>query len=89
MAYISQDYYALRGLVNTHNATCSLDFSGIITRVGAAVQDFACGHRIVGMAPNHLGPYIQVPQWACCRLEGDESFEVSIPRYDDAHYSQM
>jgi threonine dehydrogenase-like Zn-dependent dehydrogenase len=81
MAYSWQDYYALRRLVNTRDATCSLAFSGVISRVGAAVKDFSCGDRVVGMAPNRLGSYIQVPQWACCKFQKNESFAVSVLRY--------
>jgi NADPH:quinone reductase-like Zn-dependent oxidoreductase len=72
----AKDYYVLRGLVNTRGATCSLDFSGIVIRVGTVVTDFVCGDRVVGMAPNHLGSHIQVPQWACCKLRKDKKFAV-------------
>jgi hypothetical protein len=78
MANDFQNSYSLRGLANTHNATCSDDFSGVITRVGSAVPDLAPGDRVTGMSPNRFNPCLQVPHWACCKLEKDESFIVSF-----------
>lgn len=70
------DFDVLAGKADTMNGTCSLEYSGIVERVGAAVTSFKCGDRVVAMAPSHLQTTLIVPDWACQNLEDGEDFNT-------------
>lgn len=55
----------LAGKVDTKNATCSLEFCGIVERIGSAVLSLAPGDRVVVMAPSHFQTSQVVPEWSC------------------------
>lgn len=46
---------------------------------------FAIGDRVVVMAPNSFATVECVPEWACCKLEEHESFEVRLRRVNKQH----
>lgn len=73
-----QDLYVLGNQIDTKDGTSALEFSGIITRIGATVSDFKVGDRVLAMAPNHFRTYEYVPEWACCKLSQTEGFSVSL-----------
>ncbi|KAI5866016.1 reducing type I polyketide synthase 10 [Durotheca rogersii] len=73
----AKDFYVLAGRVDTPKATCQLECAGTIVQVGSAVTEFAAGDRVVVMAPTHFQTYQTVPQWACQKLQDDESFDVA------------
>lgn len=70
----AKDLYVLAGKVDTPNATCTLEYSGVIERVGDEVEDFKAGDRVVVMAPGHFKSSEIVPHWACKKLQDDEDF---------------
>lgn len=49
----------------------------MIVAVGESVQDIKVGDRIVAMAPGHFATYERFPEWAVCKLNDDEDFNVS------------
>ena len=68
--------YVCASRIDTKDATCSLEFSGIVTRTGVGVSQFEPGDQVVVMAPNHFRTYACVPEWACYKLNGEEDFQV-------------
>ncbi|KAM3427266.1 hypothetical protein NHJ13734_009044 [Beauveria thailandica] len=46
----------------------SAEYSGIITKVGASVKNFAVGDAVYGMGHGHLGNYTQVPACFAAKL---------------------
>ncbi|BCS03320.1 type I polyketide synthase [Aspergillus luchuensis] len=71
----AKDFYVLGGKTETKDATCALEFCGVVENVGAAVTRVAVGDRVVVMAPNHFRTSEVVPEWSCQKLEENESFE--------------
>ena len=72
----AKDFYVLAGKVDTKNSTCSLEFCGLIDKIGSAVSSLAPGDRVVVMAPVHFETSQVVPEWACQKLEDYEDFNV-------------
>lgn len=72
----AKDFYMLAGKVDTKNATCSLEFCGIVERIGSAVSSLAPGDRVVVMAPSHFQTSQVVPEWSCQKLEDHEDFNI-------------
>ena len=72
----AKDFYVLAGKVDTKNSTCSLEFCGIVDKIGSAVSSLAPGDRVVVMAPVHFETSQVVPEWACQKLEEYEDFNV-------------
>ncbi|KAJ6092588.1 polyketide synthase [Penicillium sp. IBT 16267x] len=70
----AKDLYVLAGKVDTPNATCTLEYSGIVERIGAEVKELHVGDRVVVMAPGHFKSSEIVPEWACKKLRSDEDF---------------
>ncbi|KAK6513545.1 hypothetical protein TWF281_005168 [Arthrobotrys megalospora] len=68
----AKDFYALGGRVDTKNATCLLEFAGIVEEVGLHVTDFAVGDRVYVMAPSFFRTSEIVPSWACHKLKDTE-----------------
>lgn len=73
---VQQDVYALSDKVDIRESTCALEFSGVVTKAGAAVSPFVPGDRVVVMAPSHFAVSEHVPEWACCKLRDEEDFAV-------------
>ena len=71
-----QDLYVLAGKTETRDTNCSLEFSCIVARCGSDVSSFRPGDWVVIMAPNSFAVYAQVPEWACCKLRGNEGVTV-------------
>ncbi|KAI0189868.1 reducing type I polyketide synthase 10 [Astrocystis sublimbata] len=72
----AKDFYVLAGRVETQNATCQLECTGIVVQIGSDVTNFAIGDRVVAMAPMHFQTYQTLPTWACHKLEGMDSFDI-------------
>ena len=72
----AKDFYVLGGKVDTTNATCTLEYCGIVEKIGNAVRNLTCGDRVVVMAPGHFRTNETVPDWACQKLENHEDFNV-------------
>lgn len=70
----AKDLYVLGGKVDTKDASCTLEFSGVVEKVGPNVTDIKRGDRVVVMAPGHFKTTEIVPQWACKKLQDDEDF---------------
>jgi len=72
----AKDYYVLGGKTETKDATCMLEFGGVVERVGCDVDGLNPGDRVVVMAPAFFRTSEIVPAWACKKLLPDESFDV-------------
>ncbi|KAI9724598.1 MAG: Type I Iterative PKS [Chrysothrix sp. TS-e1954] len=73
----AKDLYVFGAKVDTRNSTCSLEHSGIVTKVGEDVKDFAPGDLVVAMAPGKFSTFERVPQWACHKLSPTTDLSVS------------
>lgn len=73
----AKDIYVLAGKVDTKDATCTLEFSGVVEKVGLGVTDIKSGDRVVVMAPGHFKTTEIVPRWACKKLQDDEDFATT------------
>ncbi|VUC37208.1 unnamed protein product [Clonostachys rosea] len=74
----AKDIYVLAGRVDTPEATCALEFAGVVESIGAGVTDFQKGDRVVAMAPNHFRSREVVPQWAVRKLLDTEDFTSMV-----------
>ncbi|KAJ5589352.1 hypothetical protein N7537_012030 [Penicillium hordei] len=73
----AKDFYALAGKVNTKEAMCKLECSGIVTRVAdSGIERLAVGDRVVTMGPGHFLTHERLPEWACQKLQDDEELHV-------------
>ncbi|PKX88903.1 type I polyketide synthase [Aspergillus novofumigatus IBT 16806] len=73
----AKDFYALAGKVNTKEAVCKLECSGIVTRVAdSGIERLAVGDRVVAMGPGHFSTHERFPEWACQKLQDDEELHV-------------
>ncbi|RFU27489.1 hypothetical protein B7463_g8851, partial [Scytalidium lignicola] len=72
----AKDYYVLGGKTETKDATCMLEFCGVLERVGSEVHDLSPGDRVVVMAPRFFRTSEIIPAWACKKLLPDEPFNV-------------
>jgi acyl transferase domain-containing protein/NADPH:quinone reductase-like Zn-dependent oxidoreductase/NADP-dependent 3-hydroxy acid dehydrogenase YdfG len=70
----AKDLYTLSGKIDTIANTCSCEFSGIITRLGSNVTNFAVGDRVVSSAPGRYRTYESVPASVCYKISDNESF---------------
>ncbi|KAI9653650.1 MAG: Type I Iterative PKS [Bathelium mastoideum] len=77
----AKDLYTLLAKVDTRERTCNLEFAGIITRVGRLVSGYTPGDRVCVAAPNHFETVQRIPEWACCKMNENESYTTlsSIP----------
>ncbi|KAF3095918.1 hypothetical protein TWF569_001295 [Orbilia oligospora] len=71
----AKDFYSLGGRVDTKNATCILEFSGVIEKIGQNVTNLSVGDRVCVMAPGFFRTSEVVPDWACIVLNDDEDFD--------------
>ncbi|KAJ5100496.1 Acyl transferase/acyl hydrolase/lysophospholipase [Penicillium angulare] len=69
-----KDLYAITTKMDTKDASCSCECSGVITAVGENVSEFKAGDRVVAMAPGHFETVARFPQWAVSKLTEDEDF---------------
>ncbi|RDW91779.1 polyketide synthase-nonribosomal peptide synthetase [Coleophoma crateriformis] len=73
----AKDFYALAGKVETKEAGCKLECSGVVTKVAASnIQRLSVGDRVVVMSPGHFLTHERFPEWACQKLLDDEDFNV-------------
>ncbi|KAF3223872.1 hypothetical protein TWF679_000305 [Orbilia oligospora] len=71
----AKDFYSLGGRIDTKNATCILEFSGVIEKIGENVTNLSIGDRVCVMAPGFFRTSEIVPDWACIVLNDDEDFD--------------
>jgi acyl transferase domain-containing protein len=71
----AKDFYVLGGKTETKEATCTLEFCGVVENVGTEVTRVAVGDRVVVMAPAHFKTSEIVPEWACQKLNDNETFD--------------
>jgi NADPH:quinone reductase-like Zn-dependent oxidoreductase len=74
----AKDVYALNGKVDTRNGTTALEFSGVVTAVGAGpdARHIHVGDRVVVLAPNHFTTIERVPAWAVHKILPSEEYSV-------------
>ncbi|KAI0392744.1 reducing type I polyketide synthase 10 [Xylariaceae sp. FL0594] len=72
----AKDFYVLAGKVETQDATCQLECTGIVVAVGSAVTEFAVDDRVVAMAPTHFQTYQTLPTWACHKLDKADNLDL-------------
>ena len=60
--------------METPGNTYSCEFTGIITAIGSKVTRFSVGDKVVCAAPSRFGKYQCVPEWACVKMEENESY---------------
>ncbi|KAI1377698.1 polyketide synthase-like protein [Hypoxylon crocopeplum] len=72
----AKDIYAMSGRVETHNSTTALDFSGVVSAVGADVTHLKPGDRVVAWAPNHFGTTERVPAASVHKMLPTEDLTV-------------
>ena len=72
----AKDLYVLAGKVDTRDGTSTLEYAGVIERVGSAVKSLQPGDRVVVMAPSYFKTSEIVPEWACQKLQPDEDFNT-------------
>lgn len=65
----------LSGMNETRDGACTLEHTGVVTRISEGVGLFP-GDRVVVMAPGHFKTHEIVPEWTCCKLRGDEKANV-------------
>ena len=70
----AKDLYVLAGKIDTIDATCCLEMTGIVTRTGTSVSRFSPGDRVVAFRPSQFATFETFPEWTCAKLEDDESF---------------
>lgn len=70
----AKDLYTLSGKIDTQERTCSLEFTGVINRVGDRVTTLCPSDRVVVAAPSHFASFERVPYWACHKIHSEESF---------------
>lgn len=73
----AKDFQVLAGRVDTPNAICQLECTGIVEKVGSAVKSFAIGDNVVAMAPTHFETIQTLPEWACYKLQPDEDLNIA------------
>jgi len=81
------DYAIEKGFAG---ANLGLEFSGVITRVGDAVRDFAPGDAVVGFAPQCFAGHVVTPARAVAHLPQGWSFDTAatVPTaFFTAYYS--
>ncbi|KAM0335103.1 hypothetical protein ACHAQA_000138 [Verticillium albo-atrum] len=71
----ANDYHVFSGKVSTQDDTSSIEFCGVVERVGSEVSRIKTGDRVVVLAPSHFGTTETVPQWACHKLLDEEPFD--------------
>ena len=72
----ARDHAVFTGKVDSPNSACSLEYSGVVERVGAAVSTLKAGDRVVAMAPSQLRTTQIVPDWSCQKLLEHEDFKT-------------
>jgi NADPH:quinone reductase-like Zn-dependent oxidoreductase len=65
------------GVVDENERTLGSEGAGVVSRVGADVQDFQIGDRIMLIHSGCLSNRIQVPKGRVQRIPDSISFEVS------------
>jgi NADPH:quinone reductase-like Zn-dependent oxidoreductase len=72
----AKDVYAVNGRVETHTATSTLEFSGIVVAVGSGVTHLKPGDPAVVLAPSHFSTTERVPAWAAHKMLPGEQFTI-------------
>ena len=67
----------MSGKVDTKDATCTLDYGGVVIEIGSGVSSLAPGDRVVAAAPGHFKTTECAPEWACVKIKDDEDVHVS------------
>ena len=72
----AKDLYVLAGKVDTRDGTSTLEYAGVVERVGSGVTSVQIGDRVVVMAPSYFKTSEIIPEWACQKLQPNEDFNT-------------
>ncbi|KAI1141666.1 putative polyketide synthase [Hypoxylon sp. FL0543] len=71
----AKDLYLLNDKFDVPSPSCSLEFAGVVRRVGPATKSLRVGDRVVVMAIGRYRNLDIVPEWCCAKLLPTEDFE--------------
>lgn len=72
----AKDIYAIKGRVETREATTALEFAGVVTAVGPGVNHLRAGDDVVVGMPCHFATQQRVPVWAAHKMLPGEQYGV-------------
>ncbi|KAK6952379.1 hypothetical protein Daesc_006915 [Daldinia eschscholtzii] len=71
----AKDLYLLRDKFGVQRPSCSLEFSGVVRRIGPNTKSLRVGDRVAVVAAGRYGNFDIVPEWACAKLLPTEDFQ--------------
>ncbi|KAI1439451.1 putative polyketide synthase [Annulohypoxylon stygium] len=71
----AKDLYLLNDKFDIPSPSCSLEFSGVVHRVGPKVKHLRIGDRVVAVASGRYRNFEIVPEWTCVKLLPTEDFQ--------------
>ena len=72
----AKDLYTLIGKIETRKNTCSCEYAGVVTRVGASVCGLVVGDRVIAGSSGRFSTLELAPAWACHKMRDDEDFSM-------------
>ncbi|KAI1113132.1 ketoacyl-synt-domain-containing protein [Nemania sp. NC0429] len=60
------------------DATCTSQFGGVVSRLGAGVKNLAVGDSVVALARGYFKTCESVPEWACQKLSEGEDLSTMV-----------
>ncbi|KAI1097720.1 putative polyketide synthase [Jackrogersella minutella] len=71
----AKDLYLLNDRFDVPDQSCSLEFAGVVLRVGPNTKSLAAGDRVLIIAPGRYRNVEIVPEWTCAKLLPTEDFQ--------------
>ncbi|KAI1416669.1 putative polyketide synthase [Hypoxylon sp. FL1857] len=71
----AKDLYLLNDRFDVPSPSCSVEFAGVVRRVGPGTKSLRVGDRVVVMAPGRYHNLDIVPEWSCAKLLPTEDFQ--------------
>ncbi|KAI8957749.1 putative polyketide synthase [Daldinia sp. FL1419] len=71
----AKDLYLLRDQLEVPSTSCSLEFSGVVRRIGPGTKSLKVGDRVAVIAPGRYRNFDIVPEWTCVKLLPTEDFQ--------------